>query len=122
MRQTQIHRQILELLSRSPSPLSAADLLEQVSANKTTVYRQLSSLVRRGQVQEVRFSDRRVRYEPASRAHHHHLICTGCDTVTDIHFPEDVQSLAQNSASASHFRILNHYLEFFGLCAKCQAI
>ena len=121
MRQTKTHKQILSLLSKSPTPLSVADLLSHLTVNKTTIYRQLESLVKSKLVQEVRFSDRKIRYELTSLPHHHHLICTVCDSVQDILFSENIESLAQLSASDKQFSITNHYLEFFGLCAKCQS-
>ena len=120
MRQTKTRKQLLSLLNSSSLPYSVSDLLAHFKVNKTTIYRQLDSLVTNGLVQQVRFSDRKTRYELANLPHHHHLICTSCDSVQDIHFSENIESLAQVSASNKQFSITSHYLEFFGLCAKCQ--
>jgi Fur family transcriptional regulator, ferric uptake regulator len=120
MRQTKTRKKLLALLTSARRPISVADLLSHLSVNKTTVYRQLDSLVKAGQVTEVRFSDRKVRYELASLPHHHHLVCTACDSVRDIDLPDDIESIASKFPNRDGFVIQNHYLEFFGLCAKCS--
>lgn len=120
MRQTSAHKQIITLLSQSLSPLSASDLLSHITANKTTIYRQLSTLVKNGLVQEIHFSDRKIRYELKNRPHHHHLVCTTCDFVSDISLPHQLEDQVQTLASKTNFKIANHYLEFFGQCTNCQ--
>lgn len=120
MRQTTFHKHILTLLNSSQAPLSVSEILEKVPANKTTIYRQLNSLIQHRLVQATRFTDRKVRYEPANRTHHHHLVCTKCDQVSDISLPLELVPSAQQVASRNRFLIQDHYLEFFGLCQNCH--
>ncbi|OGD10011.1 hypothetical protein A2397_01045 [Candidatus Amesbacteria bacterium RIFOXYB1_FULL_44_23] len=119
-RLTQTRSQLLKLLKNTPLPVSAEDLLQKVPVNKTTIYRQLTSMVAQGLIKPVLFTDRTLRYESADRDHHHHLICTNCKKIIDISFPENIEQTAQTSASAQKFKINTHHLEFFGLCQNCQ--
>ena len=119
-RLTQTRSQLLKLLKNTSLPVSAEDILQKVPVNKTTVYRQLTSLVAQGLVKPVLFTDRTFRYESADRDHHHHLICTNCKKIIEISFPENVEESAKSTATTQKFKINSHYLEFFGLCQNCQ--
>lgn len=117
MRHTRVRESIIRLFDRSTYPLSAEDLQKHISANKTTIYRQLESLVQNKVINEVRFSDRKVRYEPANRVHHHHLVCDSCGSVKDIPLNETV--LLSQLKDVKDFNITRHSLEFFGTCSHC---
>jgi Fe2+ or Zn2+ uptake regulation protein len=122
MRMTQTRKKILNLLENSSHPLTADQLLSQINVNKTTIYRQLESLTKSGLLQAVNFGGRKIRYELTSLGHHHHLVCNHCESVTDIVLSEDLNKLASASPTAKNFRITSHYLEFFGLCNRCQSL
>ncbi len=125
-RMTPIRRTLLGLFVKNPHPISALELLVQLNkrsfkANKTTVYRQLATLQRYGIVHEVRLADRSVRYELAvSKRHHHHLVCVECRKVEDVSFAEDLERQAKIIKKTKKFTVLQHSLEFFGVCARCQ--
>lgn len=121
MRQTTAHKQILKLLQQHPGPVSVEELLKHIPVNKTTIYRQLDALRLAGLVSDVRFTDRKIRYELTSRGHHHHLVCTTCNSVSDVTLTEDLEGLASQTAAKKRFLITSHYLEFFGLCQNCQS-
>ena len=112
---------LLALLKRTQKPLTAEDIHKTMQdIDLVTVYRNLQSLVTVVLVREVRFKDASVRYEFASSAHHHHLVCTNCGTVDEL--PEcDVRSLEKHALEASsRFKLINeHSLEFFGTCRAC---
>ncbi len=120
MRQTATRKQLLDILKKTPGPISAEEILQRIPVNKTTIYRQLSSLHAAGLISDIRFADRKVRYE-LTRDHHHHLVCTNCNSVSDVVLPENLDTLASQSTSARNFLITSHYLEFFGLCHNCQS-
>ena len=80
---------ILTSLSKIRRPLSVFDLQKlltkkNLSANKTTVYRELNSLKKEGIISEVQLKGNKRWYEPALREHHHHIICIKCDKVEDF--------------------------------------
>ena len=87
--------------------------------NKTTVYRQLDSLIRKGQIQELDFGEGKKRYE-LLKDHHHHLICTGCNKVQCVEIEENFKEQEAEIGRKTDFRITGHMLEFFGLCSSCQ--
>lgn len=94
---------------------------KKIAANKTTVYRQLESLLKAGAVTEVRIGDRAKQYELVdSTGHHHHLVCLRCKKVEDIDFPEELERQEKNIWKNKKFKVLQHNLEFFGLCRNCQ--
>jgi len=95
----------------------------------TTVYRTLELLVQNGLVFKFDFGDGRARFElsenPQSIGHHHHLVCTGCGRIIDYtdFIDEEIELLKRTEKGLSkkhHFTIMNHLIQFYGLCDRCQ--
>ena len=93
-----------------------------------TVYRTLELLTELGIVHKFDFGDGRARYEfaegPSSLGHHHHLVCTSCRRIIDYtdFIKEETELLKRTEAGLSrkyNFRIRNHQIQFYGLCADC---
>ena len=85
-----------------------------------TVYRTLKLFAESGIAREIQFGDGQTRYEHATEGEHHdHLVCTGCGTILEFE-NETIEQLQQEVAQNHGFRIINHKLELYGLCAKCQ--
>lgn len=124
-RMTPIRMELIAILSaskepRTPQELGAALSKKGFAANKTTVYRQLELLERYGIVQRVQFADRTKRYELVSESgHHHHLVCVRCGRIEDVSFPTDLEQQEKLIWKQNRFRVLQHSLEFFGLCKRC---
>ena len=118
---TKARRLIIELLSNSPTPLTVTDILTHMRVNKTTVYREIESLLVKGYMSEVDFGDGKKRYELTSRGHHHHLVCVKCKSVTDVVVAEDLAKTQKVIEEKNKFTILKHNLEFFGVCSNCQS-
>lgn len=105
--------------------LSAESLYEKTKAifpktNLSTIYRNLESLERLNMIYKVTTDDGLNLYKLkcASNEHHHHIICTKCGKVLDIHFcPFDTFS---ELAGKAGFTITEHRLELYGLCENCQ--
>lgn len=112
---------ICRALDRSHAPISAEEILDGLKGvHKTTVYRELGFLESEGLIKKIEFGDGIRRYERSEMEHHHHLICVGCKKVSDIHLEKDLEVQERSIARKTGFKILNHSLEFFGLCAKCK--
>lgn len=84
-----------------------------------TVYKTVSMLKEMGEVMELGFGDSRNRYDANQPFTHPHLICTHCRQITDAH-PATLHHLAEELARKSGYRILNHRLDFYGICPACQ--
>lgn len=126
MRSTLVHNTILEIFSKNKKPLTPLEILEclegkGIKANKTTVYRQIESLLSAKLLKEINFSDRSKRYElPDKHGHHHHLVCIKCGRVEDVSFDEDIKKQEKMVWKKNRFKVLEHSLEFFGVCKNCN--
>ncbi len=121
VRNTTAHQRLLSFLKSARRPVSVDEILIAVSANKTTIYRQLEKLMSEGLVSQTDLGEGKKRYELASLAnHHHHLICTNCRKIECFNLGHDVEKQQAQLAEKFKFQILSHHLEFFGLCANCH--
>lgn len=123
-RLTRARRTLFGVLKTEPRPLTVPELAglmkkKGAAADKTTVYRELAFLLARGLVQAIQFGDRLKRYELRG-GHHHHLVCTSCGKVADVALKGDLDAVEKKLARKTGFRIDDHSLEFFGLCADCR--
>jgi len=123
-RVTKIRREIVGMLEDTKVPLAAPEILEvlkkkKLDANKTTVYRELEFLVEQNIAQEVEFGDKKKRYEISDK-HHHHVVCVECKQVEDVDLQADLDGVEKKIAKQKGYKIINHSLEFFGLCANCK--
>ena len=76
---------VLRALSEADGPLSARELWSRLSGSGesvglATVYRALQRGVDEGTLEPVEVLGSGVRYEPKDREHHHHFLCSTCDT------------------------------------------
>lgn len=122
---TQIRKAVLGLLVKSSEPLSSPNLQslllkKKISVNKTTVYRELAFLKTQNVVRELQFRDSAKRYEITPENHHHHIICINCEKIEDVELKKDLDKAEKVISRNMNFKIINHSLEFFGLCAKCK--
>lgn len=128
IRNTPIRTALLDILAQHHEPLTAQELLRLLKtkglrANKTTVYRQFETLVRFGILQKIHFADRTTRYEMvADGEHHHHLVCVHCQRIEDVSLPTDLRRQEQVIWKNKKFKVLQHSLEFFGVCQSCQKV
>jgi len=115
---------VLSAIESSEDHISAEEIYTQVVAkypyvNISTVYRTLELLKRLGLVTETDFGGGRVRYHPADRGHHHHLVCQQCGAITNI----DESTLARLKDVLLHrygFDASLRHLAIFGRCKNCR--
>ncbi len=113
-----IKNQLVSLLEKSEYPISVPEILSKISANKTTIYRELENFISDGLINEVDFGDGKKRYESNAHGHHHHLVCINCGKIEDVELEE--KEILKNINNKSHFLIEKHSMEFFGKCTNCQ--
>jgi len=86
-----------------------------------TVYRVLTQFETAGLVIRHSFDDNRSVFELDHGEHHDHLVCIKCGTVTE--FVDEIIEQRQTSiAQRNNFKMTDHLLYIFGICAKCNAI
>lgn len=122
---TKVRGLVAELFINSSEPLTAQDLILGLDTlglkvNKTTVYRELTFLLTAGIIKSIDFGDGVKRYELLQEQHHHHLICINCKKVEDVDLTMDLEKEEAKISKDKNFKILNHSLEFFGLCINCR--
>ncbi len=124
-RMTKTRNFIVAVFQNNNLPLAELEIRERlakqgIKVNKTTVYRELEHLKSKNIIKDVDFGDGKKRYELNGDDHHHHLICTNCKKVEEVHVEDDVSHIEQKINQRKNFKIINHSLEFFGLCRNCK--
>ena len=115
---------ILSALEESDNHISAEEIYAQVVAkypnvNISTVYRTLELLKELGLVTETDLGGGRVRYHPADKGHHHHLVCQECGATIDL--DESVLSSLKDVLLQEYKFIADlRHLAIFGCCANCS--
>ena len=115
---------ILSAIENSDDHISAEEIYAQIvakypSVNISTVYRTLELLKRLGLVTETDLGEGRVRYHPAEKGHHHHLVCRECGAIIDL---DEWLLVPLKSALLQEYKFaadLRH-LAILGRCVKCS--
>lgn len=129
VRRSKLRDTILKTLSEFDKPITVEDLMKDLKhrhlyPNKTSVYRSLETLMKLEMILEVDFLDGKKRYEPSDqtqKTHHHHIICTVCESVKCIEVEKQLHKIEAKIAQETGYLPQKHALEFFGLCPNCQA-
>jgi Fur family ferric uptake transcriptional regulator len=115
---------ILSAIENSDDHISAEEIYVQVvakypSVNISTVYRTLELLNHLGLVTETNLGEGRVRYHPADKGHHHHLVCKECGAIIDL--DESVMSPVKDTLLREYKFIADlEHLAIFGRCVNCS--
>ena len=123
-RMTPQRMMVLAAIEKSDHHISAEEIYAQVITryphiNISTVYRTMELLHKLGMVTETDLGGGRVRYHPADKGHHHHLVCQECGKVVDLD-----ESVLENLKLALKrdykFDPDIRHMAFFGRCADCS--
>jgi len=111
---------ILQTLDCPGRHLSAREIYDEVvkqfpSLSFATVYNTLQALKKRGMVLELTGDPKERRYDLAP-ADHHHLVCTGCHRIQDVHLKFNIP-IPRNRLHGFH--IENSHVQFSGKCRAC---
>lgn len=122
---TPVRKELLEILALSKKPMSVSDLakklsLKKIFPNKTTLYRELDFLNEQKLIRPLFLNSSKRMYEITGIGHHHHLMCMKCEKVEDVEMENDLHKYENKLSKKTSFKILNHSLEFFGLCKSCK--
>lgn len=125
---TRGRKMVIEIIATCDTPISPLFLFRRLHeknllVNKTTVYRELEFLKEQNIIREIQFGERNKRYEILNSNHHHHIVCKKCKQVEEIvsnSLEEKLDLLEKEIFQMKNFGGINHSLEFFGLCARCQ--
>jgi Fur family peroxide stress response transcriptional regulator len=116
---------VVRILTGSKDHPSVEEIYSRVKADfpttsLATVYKTLSLLKQMGEVMELAFGDGCSRYDGNNPHPHPHMICVECKAIVDPGDIETMVQLTRDVAQRTNFQILNHRLDFFGVCPRCQ--
>jgi Fur family transcriptional regulator, peroxide stress response regulator len=116
---------IARILSRSANHPSVENIHAQIkkdfpTMSLATVYRNILLIKSLGEVLELGFPDGSNRYDGIKPYPHPHVICIKCKKIVDPDL-DSLDKMKKEVASATSFKILNHRLDFFGICSSCLA-
>jgi len=122
MRLTTQRQIILEELLKVSSHPTANEVYDMVRKRLPriglgTVYRNLELMAESGMILKLEVGGTQKRFDATTKPHYH-VRCTECGRVDDVDMPVQ-QEINESAAQASHYQILNHHIEFTGLCSDC---
>lgn len=115
---------ILKVLVYSTEHPTVERIHEQVKSDfpttsLATVYKTVTLLKELNEVLELGFPEGSNRYDGNKPYPHPHVICVRCKKIVD----PDLSALADMTSELKKetgFKIINHRLDFFGICPGCQ--
>lgn len=117
--------ELLELAHQENRHLSAEEVFRQLrdtgdDIGLATVYRVLTQFQDAGLVIKHNFDADQAVFELESGAHHDHLVCLRCNSITEFNDPV-IEQRQQQIAVTHGFRLTHHSLCLYGICADCAA-
>ena len=115
---------VVSAIENSKDHISADEVYSQIvtrypNVNISTVYRTLELLKRLDLVTETDLGGGRVRYHPANKGHHHHLVCQECGAMIDL--DESLLRPLQEALLLEHNFIADlRHLAIHGRCVICR--
>lgn len=125
IRSTKARIQILEYLIENPTHPNTEELkhaLDEVGDKipTATLYQSLEKLTSARLLVKFPGTDGQLHYD-ANLKHHHHLICTSCNTVVDIHLLTPLSELAvTEEGPLTGWEINKERIELRGICPACN--
>jgi Fur family peroxide stress response transcriptional regulator len=83
-----------------------------------TVYRNLKSLTKSGEIRQLDIADGTSRFD-GNTENHYHFRCEKCGYIFDLDEPVD-QSISERVAKNTGFKVYRQRMELIGLCNTCQ--
>lgn len=85
-----------------------------------TVYRNIVLIKSLGEILELGFPDGSNRYDGNKPYPHPHVVCIKCKKIVDPEL-DSLDEMKKEVEAETRFKILNHRLDFFGICGDCMA-
>ncbi len=101
---------------QSPETLLRAARTRAPGTSLATVYRTLDRLDAAGALKRATLASGDVGYAYCPTGHHEHAICLRCGRLRPIR-----PCLISQEPSLEGFAVTSHVLDFYGLCAECEA-
>jgi Fe2+ or Zn2+ uptake regulation protein len=124
-RLTEARRAVVETVARSIHALTPIQVYDAArkryrALGLVSVYRTLEKLEELKLVQRVHQPEGCQAFIAAGEGHQHLLLCQRCGRVTFFE-GDNLKKLIGSISARTGYRIRDHWLQLFGLCAGCQA-
>ena len=115
---------IVKILAKSLGHPSVEEIHDEIrkefpTMSLATVYRNIVLIKSLGEVLELGFPDGSNRYDGNRPYSHPHVICIKCKKIVDPDL-DSLDEMKKEVADETDFKILNHRLDFFGICSSCM--
>ena len=116
---------IVKILAESSGHPSVENIHAQLTKDfptmsLATVYRNIVLIKSLGEILELGFPDGSNRYDGNKPFPHPHVVCIKCKKIVDPEL-DSLDEMKSEVAAETNFKILNHRLDFFGICGDCLA-
>jgi Fur family peroxide stress response transcriptional regulator len=116
---------IVKILAKSEGHPSVEDIHARIkkdfpTMSLATVYRNIVLIKSLDELLELGFPDGSNRYDGNKPYPHPHIICVKCKKIVDLDL-DSLDGMQNEIAEETDFKILNHRLDFFGICSNCSA-
>lgn len=116
---------IVKIISNSNDHPSVEDIYARIkkefpTMSLATVYKNILLIKSLGEVLELGFADDCNRYDGCKPYPHPHVICIKCRKIVDPDL-ESLNEMTKEIMLETDFKIINHRLDFFGICSDCMA-
>ncbi|HEY8364466.1 MAG TPA: transcriptional repressor [Haloplasmataceae bacterium] len=125
LKKTKPRLMVLNVLKKAKEPLTVEEIYQDChkkypTLNLSTVYRILDTFLEKGIVLKPLIKDNTTScYILNKHKHTHYIICQECHKMIDIEFCP-FADYEKEIAKLTNFTILNHKLEFSGICPTCK--
>lgn len=128
LRSTKARIQILKYLIEHPTHPNVEELKQALNQSgdsipTATLYQSLEKLTAANLLLKFPGTDGQLRYD-ANLKYHHHLICTCCNKVVDVHLRIPLSKLAVTQENGSEamegWELRNERIELKGICPACR--
>ncbi len=115
---------ILKILENAdPHHMSAEDVYQALvemgdDVGLATVYRVLTQFEAAGLVRRHNFEGGHSVFEVEEGEHHDHLVCVKCASVEEF-VDEVIENRQETIAERAKFKMTDHSLTIYGICAQC---
>lgn len=125
LKSTSARTAILNILSVAEQPLTVEQIGKKIkkgTSDTVTLYRTVQRLTDAGLLRHIDFRHGHAHYELNDpKRDHHHIVCTKCHAVEDFAGCDFSDLMRRALAQTKNFRtVIEHSLELFGLCKKCE--
>ena len=117
--------EIVKIIAKSENHPTVEEIHVEIKKNfptmsLATVYRNIVLIKSLGEVLELGFPDGSNRYDGNKPYPHPHVICIKCKKIVDPDL-DSLDDMKKEVSTETHFKILSHRLDFFGICSSCMS-